>query len=146
MAGDKNGKGKMVVQKKKKRTREDREREHAEAVANAADRHGSFRIRDPQVEGEPRSAAPLRRLGRTRQPEIVQTTPQSRSGPWTQGGGAHRTAGHVQQQTGRNSDTEVEAQHSSESEPPQVELLDLRGIPGPRIKRLRYVAPEIWFP
>jgi len=27
MAGDKKGKGKMIVQKKKKRTREDRERE-----------------------------------------------------------------------------------------------------------------------
>ena len=41
MAGDKKGKGKMVVQKKKKRTREDREREQAEAVADAADRQGS---------------------------------------------------------------------------------------------------------
>ena len=109
MAGDKKGKGKMVVQKKKKRTREDREREHAEAVANAVDRQGSLRIRDPQVEGEPRSAAPLRHSGRTRQPEIVQTTPQSRSGPQTRGGGAHRTVGRVQQQTGRDSDTEVEA-------------------------------------
>ena len=47
MAGDKKGKGKMVVQKKKKRTREDREREQAEAVADAADRQGSLRIRDP---------------------------------------------------------------------------------------------------
>ena len=46
MAGDKKGKGKMVVQKKKKRTREDREREQAEAVADAADRQGSLRIRE----------------------------------------------------------------------------------------------------
>ena len=56
MAGDKKGKGKMVVQKKKKRTREDRKREQAEAVADAADaadRQGSLRIRDPQVQGEP---------------------------------------------------------------------------------------------
>ena len=52
MAGDKKGKGKMVVQKKK-RTREDREREQAEAVADAADRQGSLRIRDPQTQGEP---------------------------------------------------------------------------------------------
>ena len=53
MAGDKKGKGKMVVQKKKKRTREDREREQAEAVADAADRQGSLWIRDPQTQGEP---------------------------------------------------------------------------------------------
>ena len=46
MAGDKKGKGKMVVQKKKKCTREDREREQAEAVADAADRQGSV---TPQV-------------------------------------------------------------------------------------------------
>ena len=46
MAGDKKGKSKMVVQKKKKRTREDCEREQAEAVADAADRQGSLRIRD----------------------------------------------------------------------------------------------------
>ena len=49
MAGDKKGKAKMVVQKKKKRTREDRERERTEAIADAADRQGSLRIRDPQA-------------------------------------------------------------------------------------------------
>ena len=54
MAGDKKGKGKMVVQKKKKKcTREDPEREQAEAVADAVDRQGSLRIRDPQTQGEP---------------------------------------------------------------------------------------------
>ena len=53
MAGDKKGKGKQVVQQRKKRTREDRERERAEAVADAADRQGSLRIRDPQAQGEP---------------------------------------------------------------------------------------------
>ena len=54
MAGDKKGKGKMVVQKKKKkRTHEDREREQAEAVADATDMQGSLRIRDPQAQGEP---------------------------------------------------------------------------------------------
>ena len=53
MAGDKKGKGKMVVQKKKKRTREDREQERAETIADAADRQGSLRIRDPQTQGEP---------------------------------------------------------------------------------------------
>ena len=53
MAGDKKGKGKMVVQKKKKRTRKDREREQAEAVADTADMQGSLRIRDPQAQGEP---------------------------------------------------------------------------------------------
>ena len=51
MAGDKKGKGKMVAQKKKERTREDREREQAEAVADAADRQGSLKIRDPQAQG-----------------------------------------------------------------------------------------------
>ena len=55
MAGDKKGKSKMVAQKKKKRTREDREREKVEAVADAADRQGSLRIRYPQtpVQHEP---------------------------------------------------------------------------------------------
>ena len=53
MAGDKKGKGKMVVQKKKKRIREDPVRERVEAVADAADRQGSLRIRDPQAQGEP---------------------------------------------------------------------------------------------
>ena len=91
MTGDKKGKGKMVVQKKKKRTREDREREQAEAVADAADRQGSLRIRDPQVQGEPQQQ--LRRSGRSRQPETVQTTPESRSRPRTRGGGTHRAAG-----------------------------------------------------
>ena len=49
MAGDKKGKGKQVVQQRKKRTREDREQERAEAVADAADRQGSLRIRDHQA-------------------------------------------------------------------------------------------------
>ena len=89
MAGDKKGKGKMIVQKKKKRTREDREREQAEAVADAADRQVSPRIREPQQQ--------LRRSGRTRQPEIAQTTPESRSRPRTRGGGTQRTACHVHQ-------------------------------------------------
>ena len=81
MAGDKKGKGKQVVQQKKKRTREDREREQAEAVADAADRQGSLRIRDPHAQGEPQQL--LRHSGRTRQPEVTQTTPQSCSGPRT---------------------------------------------------------------
>ena len=122
MAGDKKGNGKQVVQKKK-RTREDRERERAEAVAEAADRQGSLRIRDPQAQGEPQQQ--LRRSGCTRQPETVHT---------------HRAAG-------RDSEREAAGQDSdAESEPPQVELLDLRGIPGPQVKRLRYVTPETWFP
>ena len=90
MAGDKKGKGKQVVQKKK-RTREDRERERAEAVADAADRQGSLRIRDPQAQGEPQQQ--LRRSGRTRLPETAQTTAESRSRPRTRGGGTHRAAG-----------------------------------------------------
>ena len=49
MAGDKKGKGKQVVQQRKKHTREDRERERAQAVADAADRQGSLRIRDTQA-------------------------------------------------------------------------------------------------
>ena len=95
MAGDKKGKGKMVVHKKKKHTREDSEREQAEAVADAADRQGSLRIRDPQTQGEPQQQ--LRRSGRTRQPETAQTTPESRSRPRTRGGGTQRGAGHAQQ-------------------------------------------------
>ena len=85
MAGDKKGKGKQVVQQKKKRTREDRERERAQVVADAADRQGSLRIRDPQAQGEPQQR--LHRSGCTRQPETAQTSPQSRSGPRTRGGG-----------------------------------------------------------
>ena len=88
MAGDKKGKGKVVVQKKKKRTREDREREQAEAVADAADRQGSLRIRDPQAQGEPQQQ--LRRSGRT---QIAQTTPESRSRPRTRGDGTQRVRG-----------------------------------------------------
>src|SRR6185503_7728492 len=138
MAGDKKGKGKMVVQKKK-RTREDREREQAEVVADAADRQGSLRIRDPQAQGEPQQQ--LRRSGRT---QTAQTTPESCSCPRTRGGGTQRGAGHAQQQhTG--SGTEAGGQDSGE-ELPEVELLDFRGIPGPRVKRLRYVTPETWFP
>ena len=86
----------MVVQKKKKRTREDREREQADAVADAADRQGSLRIRDPQTQGEPQQQ--LRRSGCTHQSEIAQTTPESRSRPWTRGDGTQRGAGHAQQQ------------------------------------------------
>ena len=70
----------------------------------------------------------------------AQTTPESRSRPRTRGGGTHRAAG-------RDSEREAAGQDSdAESEPPQVELLDLRGIPRPRVKRLRYVTPEMWFP
>ena len=113
-------------------------RERAEAVANAADRQGSLRIRDPQAQGEPQQQ--VRCSGRTRQLETAQTSPQTRSGPRTRGGGTHRAAG-------RDSDREAAGQDSdAEEEPPQVELLDLRGIPGPRVKRLRYVTPEQWFP
>lgn len=144
MAGDKKGKGKQVVQQKKKCTCKDRERERAEAVADAAERQGSLRIRDPQAQEEPQQW--LRCSGRTRQPETAQTTPESCSRPRTRGGGTHRAAGRAQQQhTG--SDREATGQDSdAESEPPQVKLLDLRGIPGPRVKRLRYVTPEMWFP
>ena len=110
MAGDKKGKGKMVVQKKKKRTREDREREQAEAVVDAADRQGSLRIRDPQAQGEPQQQ--LRHSGHSRQPETVQTTPESRSRPRTRGGGTHRAAG-------RDSEREAACQDSdAEEEPP----------------------------
>ena len=133
----------MVVQKKKKRTHEDREREQAETVADAADRQGSLRIRDPQTQGEPQQQ--LRRSGRTRQPETAQTTPESRSRPRTRGGGTQRGAGHAQQQQHTGSDTQIGGQDSGE-ELPEVELFDLRGIPGPRVKRLRYVTPEQWFP
>ena len=104
MAGDKKGKSKMVVQKKKKRTRENREREQAEAVANAADRKGSLRIRDPQVQGQPQQQ--LRRSGRTHLPETAQTTPESRSRPRTRGGGTHRAAG-------RDSEREAAGQDSA---------------------------------
>ena len=138
MADDKKGKSKMVVQKKK-RTREDREREQAEAVADAADRQGSLRIRDPQAQREPQQQ--LRRSGRT---QIALTSLESRSRPRTRGGGTQRGAGHAQQQhTG--SGTQTGGQDSGE-EQPEVELFDLRGIPGPRVKRLRYVTPEQWFP
>ena len=137
MAGDRKGKGKKVVQQRKKRTREDREQESVEAVADAADRQGSLRIRDPQAQGEPQQQ--LRRPGRTRQPETAQTTPESRSRPRTRGGGTHRAAGHDSEREAAGQDSDAE------SEPPQVELLDLRGIPGPRVKRLRYVTPETWF-
>ena len=123
----------MVVQKKKKRTCEDREREQAEAVTDAADRQGSLRIRDPQAQGEPQQQ--LRRSGRT------QTTPESRSRPRTRGGGTQRGAGHAQQQQHTGSGTQIGGQDSGE-ELPEVELFDLRGISGPRVKRLRYVTPE----
>ena len=84
----------------------------------------------------------LRLSGRTRQP---QTSPQSRSRPRTRGGSSQRTAGRAQQQHS-GSDREAAGQDSdAESEPPQVELLDLKGIPGPRVKRLRYVTLETWF-
>ena len=43
--------GKQVVQQRKKRTREDHERERVQEVADAADRQGSLRIRDPQAQG-----------------------------------------------------------------------------------------------
>ena len=133
--------GKQVVQQRKKRTREERERERAEAVADVANRQDSLRIRDPQAQGEPQQL--LCRSGRTRQP---QTSPQSRSGPRTRGGSSQRTAGRAQQQHS-GSDREAAGQDSdAEEEPPQVELLDLRGIPGPKVKRLRYVTPETWFP
>ena len=91
MAGDRKGKGKQVVQQRKKRTREDHERERVQAVADAADKQGSLRIRDPQAQGEPQQQ--LRCSGRTRQPETAQTTPESRSRPRTRGGGTHRAAG-----------------------------------------------------
>ena len=119
----------MVVQKKK-RTHEDREREQAEAVADAANRQGSHRIRDPQTQGEPQQQ--LRYSGRTRQPETAQTTPESRSRPRTRGGGTQRGVGHAQQQHTGNG-TETGGQDSGE-ELPEVELLDLRGISEPRVK------------
>ena len=138
MAGDKKGKGKQVVQQRKKCTREDQERERVEAVADAANKQGSLRIWDPQAQGEPQQL--LRRSGHTRQPEVTQTTPQSRSGPRTRGGGTQRGVGRAQQQH-TSSGTEAGGQDSGE-ELPEVELLNLRGIPGPRVKRLSYVTPE----
>ena len=70
MAGDKKGKGKMVVQKKKKRTREDHEREQAEAVADAADRQGSLRIRDPQTQGDQSSSYVAQDVLRQHRPHL----------------------------------------------------------------------------
>ena len=86
------GKGKQMVQQRKKRTREDRERERAQAVADAADRQGSLRIRDPRAQGEPQQQ--LRRSGRT---QTAQTSPESRTRPRTRGGSTQRGAGHAQQ-------------------------------------------------
>ena len=119
---------------------EDREREQAEAVADAADRQGSLRIREPQAQGEPQQQ--LHRSGRT---QTAQATPESRSRPRTRGGGTQRGAGHAQQHQHTGSDTQIGGQDSGE-ELPEVELFDLRGIPGPRVRRLRYLTPEQWFP
>ena len=112
MAGDKKGKGKLVVQQRKKHTHEDCERERAEAAADTADRQGSLRTRDPQAQGEQL----LHRSGRTRQPEAAQSTPQSRSRPRTRGGGTQRGAGRTQQYH-TDSDIGAAGQDSGE-EPP----------------------------
>ena len=86
--------------------------------------------------GRVHSGSEILRLSGSGRTQTAQTTPESRSHPRTRGGGTHRAAC-------RDSEREAAGQDSgAEEEPPQVELLDLRGIPGPRVKRLRYVTPE----
>ena len=147
MAGDKKGKGKQVVQKKK-RSRDDQEWECALAAADAADMAPrTVRIRG-DGEGEPDSEPSLCRSGCTRQIEAVQPPRTTCSGPRTLGGGTQRAESRAYRRRQSGSDTKIGAQPrgGTSSVPPTVELFDLKGLKGPRVKRLRYVAKETWFP
>ena len=99
-------------------------------------------------EGEPDSEPSLCRSGRRHQTEAVQPPRTTRSGSQTRGGGTQRAESRANQGRQSDSDTETGDQSSggAHSVPPTVELFDLRGLKGPRVKRLRYVAEETWFP
>ena len=77
MAGDKKGKGKVVVEMKKKRYRDEREWARALAAADAADQpQRSVRVRGSEAEaerqGEPQDSPQLRRSARTRTTKSTQ--------------------------------------------------------------------------
>jgi hypothetical protein len=158
MAGDKKGKGKVVEQpKKKKRPREEREWDRAIAAAEAQDRpRCPVQIHEP-LTGDSGTAAesdaqavsvqgtpPLCRSGRTR--TSAQTPPPPCSGPRTRGGTPPRLGDRSQLQLGDDSGADVQAEDDPQAEPPLVQLLDVRGLPGPKVKKLRVVSEETWFP
>ena len=99
-------------------------------------------------EGEPDSKPSLRRSGRRRQTKASQPPQTTRSGPRARGGGTQRAESRAYRRRQSDSDTKTGAQPrgGAPSVLPTVELFDLKGLKGPRVKRLRYVAKETWFP
>lgn len=137
------GKGKTIEQPKQKKSKTQKEWDRALAAVDAYNRQEGFVIRDE-------TTPPTRRSTRTRASGRSGSTPSSRSG------GRKRVrqeleAVETQQQQSEQSAQSEQQQQSEQSEPQppaqgEVRLLDLTSCKGPRIKRLRFVPVEEWFP
>ena len=154
MAGDRKGKAKVDEQpKKKKRTREERDWERAHAAAAAAERpQRPLQIRESraatQGESEPDAEAPpgtptLCRSARTR---AAAQTPPARGGPRVRCGRLPRPGGRTQPDTAAQTEDEPDSEPEDKSGVRSVFLIDIREFTVTRVRRMRYVDEQTWFP
>ena len=135
MGRDRNnkGKGKAVKEPKQKKSKTQKEWDRALAAVDAYNRQEGFVIRDD-------TTPPTRRSTRTRASGRSGSTPSGRSG------GRKRVRQELEAEEAQQQQQQSE---QSEQQPPaqgEVRLLDLTSCKGPRIKRLRFVPVEEWFP
>jgi hypothetical protein len=171
MAGDKR-KGKAVAEPKKKKTRQQKEWERVLAVPDTQGQpqrgirisegtrsqgeqpQGEQQQQEEEQQTQQQQQQP-RRSGRGHQTTEQPETPPSlaRSGPRTRGGHTQPQPTPRQRRAAAEELTEREQQALDPQLPrgPRAEafgvyLCDLRHLPGPKIRRLRSVPEEQWFP
>jgi hypothetical protein len=172
MAGDKR-KGKAVAEPKKKKTRQQKEWERVLAVPDTQGQpQRGIRISEgtqsqgeqpqseqqqQQAEQQTRQQQQPRRSGRGHQTtEQSETLPSlARSGPRTRGGHTHPQPTPRQRRAAAEDLTQREREQQAldpqlprgpRAEAFEVYLRDLRHLPGPKIRRLRSVPEDQWFP
>jgi hypothetical protein len=164
MVGDKR-KGKAVAEPKKKKTRQEKEWDHVLLVLDTQgqSRRGIRIGESAQSQGEhsqgeqqqqTQQQQQLRRSGRGQPTEQTESPPSlARSGPRTRGGHTQPQPTPRQRRAAVEELTERE-QHAHDPQIPRgpraeafgVYLRDLCHLPGLKIRRLRSVPEEQWFP
>lgn len=89
---------------------------------------------------------PLGYSGRTCASAATAPRPPPHSGARTQGGVPPRPGVYIQQTADNNSSSSHDRFHGSKDEVPPIFLRDLRGLPGAKVRKLRFVDVHVWFP
>jgi hypothetical protein len=165
MAGDKR-KGKVVVEPKKKKGKQEKEWGRVLAVPDTQGQpqRGIWISEGTRSQGEqPQSEQTKQQTQQQQQPrrssrghqsaEQTESPPSlARSGPRTRGGQPSRSRHRVRGELPQRSSQSGSSRHSTpDPRGPRAEafgvyLRDLRHLPGPKIRRLRSVPEEQWFP